>query len=402
MKVAPTLALGLVDLADMPTRESNPDLQQTTSEPRRWFIRPVVYARDATGAVFSAQRRIYLGDVDTMSEREAQKERARVLALVNDPSAISKRAVLRFSELLETYKKNFLQAGPEHISIATSKKYASLIKQHLEPAFGQMELADITTREVESWLRKKADSGLSWASRADLRYLLGSIFSKAERWGLWEGRNPARGALIGRKRAVRVPRKMTVEQMKRLLESLRPDVALLCKLLLFTTLRISEAMGLRWGSIDVARGLVMVRKRFYRGDLDETKTQKSARDIPLGRLVHLLERPEGARDEDYVFNFPTYVGHDKKPRITRDDRTVRRYFLRPVAEKLGLYYPGFGFHSFRREAITGIAADSDPLVAQLMAGHTKADTTLHYGLVDLPRAEKAIQGFQQRVLGDPQ
>lgn len=390
------MAIGLLDLADMPTRESNPDLEKTTGNNPRWFIRPVVWARDATGSVFQARRRVYLGDVATMSEKQALKERARILGVVNDPSAIVKRSVFKFSELLDTYRQNFLAGGSELIGEATRRKYDSLIRVHLEPAFGAMELGDITPREVASWLRLKAEAGVAWATRADLRNLLSSIFVKAEKWGLFEGRNPARGVEIGRKRARREKRKMTVEQLRALLAELRPDVGLVCMLMLFTTLRISEALALRWGSIDFERGLVRVRNRWYRGDLDQVKTQKSERDIPLGRLVGLLARPAGARDEDFVFSFSTHGG----ARVTRDDRSVRRYFLRPAAERLGLYYEGFGFHSFRREAITGIAAAAgDPLMAQLLAGHTNANMTMVYGLVDMKRAGAAVSQMQELILG---
>jgi len=41
---------------------------------------------------------------------------------------------------------------------------------------------------------------------------------------------------------------------------------------------------------------------------------------------------------------------------------VLQHFLRPAAEKLGLYHPGFGFHSFRREAVTALAQERSPTV----------------------------------------
>jgi hypothetical protein len=44
--------------------------------------------------------------------------------------------------------------------------------------------------------------------------------------------------------------------------------------------------------------------------------------------------------------------------ICRDDRDINNYFLRKQAKALGLYYVGFGFHAFRREAITAITASA--------------------------------------------
>ena len=84
--------------------------------------------------------------------------------------------------------------------------------------------------------------------------------------------------------------------------------------------------------------------------------------------------------------------------VSRDDRTIRRYFLTPVAKALELYSPGFGFHSFRREAVTEIAHESDPYQAMRAAGHSKMDTSLLYGLADEERQEQSIRRIQERVL----
>ena len=73
----------------------------------------------------------------------------------------------------------------------------------------------------------------------------------------------------------------------------------------------------------------------------------------MGELSRLLaERhpgPQGA--DDFVFSLKTSRG------VCRDDRDILQHLLRPAAEKLGLYYPGFGFHSFRREAVTALAQE---------------------------------------------
>lgn len=80
---------------------------------------------------------------------------------------------------------------------------------------------------------------------------------------------------------------------------------------------------------------------------------------------------------------------------TRDDRSIRRYFLRPAAEQLGLYYRGFGFHAFRREAITAIAREAGVIQACRIAGHTRMDHTLLYGLDERREQERAITTIQE-------
>ena len=54
---------------------------------------------------------------------------------------------------------------------------------------------------------------------------------------------------------------------------------------MFCTLRISEVLGLQWRHIDFTRGLIQVRQRFYRGNVDTVKSERSARDVPMGEFA---------------------------------------------------------------------------------------------------------------------
>ena len=163
---------------------------------------------------------------------------------------------------------------------------------------------------------------------------------------------------------------------------------------MFCTLRISEVLGPCWKHIDWERGAVMVRQRFYRGDLDVPKTRKSIRDVPLGQLVDHLRGiwPEAGHENDFVFSVKTTKG------ICRDDRDINHYFLLARLKRLGLYWKGLGFHAFRREAITAISREAGMGQAMNAGGHSKADMSLEYTLSDLGEQERAIRAFQARIL----
>ncbi len=299
-----------------------------------------------------------------------------------------------FSEILDVFEERFVNAKG-NLSASTQAKYASHLKQHIRPAFGSRRIAEINSQIIKDWLQSKEDAGLSWSTRSDLRNVVRCIFREAIGWGLWHGENPAAKAKPGRKKMVREKRKLEVNETRRLLLNLREDVRLIVMVALFCTLRISEVLGLQWKHIDFTRCQIIVAQRYWRGDLDVTKTTESERKVKMGVLSGLLQRfAPGAHDpEDFVFSVKTKKG------VTRDDRTIRRYFLTPVAKALGLYHAGFGFHSFRREAVTEIANESDPYQAMRAAGHSKMDTSLLYGLVDEQRQEQAICRIQERVLG---
>ncbi len=98
-----------------------------------------------------------------------------------------------------------------------------------------------------------------------------------------------------------------------------------------------------------------------------------------------------------MFGVRTHVAREKKGRVCRDDRAINQHFLRPAAIALGLYYKGFGFHAFRREAVTELAKSAGANQAQRMAGHSRADISLHYTQADLDAQTEAVLDLQNRV-----
>jgi len=294
---------------------------------------------------------------------------------------------MTFGDLVNDFETAYMP----NLSAPTRSKYASLLRCHIRPEFGAMKVEDLSRRRIDEWLASKSKDGLSWATRADLRNLVSSVFTRAELWDTYNGKNPAQKANPGRKTACYEKRKMSVEQTKRLLHALPPDVRLVCMVALFLGLRISEVLGLCWKHVDWDRGMILIRQRYWRGDLDRTKSEAADRDIPFGNLTDLLSKlcPGPDAGERYCFEVRTTKG------ITRDDRSIRRYFLKPAAEKLGINYKGFGFHAFRREAVTAIAGKTDAIQASRLAGHTRMDVTLLYGLDDYARQERAIKSNQE-------
>lgn len=375
-------------------RVQNPMLQRTrTADPAtsRWYIRPYVpQLRD--GRFTQAKERIYLGLVSEMDEREAGKARNRELERLNRRQ-LAPQVTDRFGDFMDEYQRDFMTAG--NLAFSTRQKYESILKLHIRPAFAGLPMCDVTTKRIDLWLEEKAKSGMSWARRMDLRNLVSGLFTVAERWGRWTAKNPARNAIVGRKRAVREKRKLTVEQIRSLLAALPLDVRVLVSVALFCTLRISEVLGLMWKHIDWDRGVISVRQRFFRGDLDVVKSDRSAREVPMGYLIDDLRPwyPGPHAAEDYVFRVKTKSG------FSRDDRHINQHFLSKAAKRLGIYWVGFGFHAFRREAITAIAAACDPIQAMRAAGHSSMDTTLLYGLQDLVRQDAAIRRTQELLLG---
>jgi integrase len=374
-------------------RTQNPKPQKTTGSNPRWYIRPYVDRLQPNGSLEQVQERVYLGTCAEMTKRQALTEASRAMATLNDRKRVV-QAQIRFGEFLDEYTRNFV-LKPDNLAASSQGKYLSHIKNHVRPAFGDLMIAEVTTRRLDEWLSGKAKAKMSSATRMDLRNLVSGIFTQAGKWGYWSAKNPALDVTVGRHRAVREKRKLTDSQTRQLLEALPEDVRFICMVALFCTLRISEVLGLQWKHIDFERDLVMVRQRFYRGDLDEPKTRKAKRDVPLGQLADRLRTiwPGPGSEDIFVFSVKTERG------ISRDDRDINHYFLGKTAKAQGVYWKGFGFHAFRREAITAISASAGVGQAMNAAGHTKSDMSQEYTLVDLAQQERAIEAFQARILG---
>jgi len=173
-------------------------------------------------------------------------------------------AATMFEELVHDFETAYMP----QLAFPTRQKYSSLLRCHVKPRFCGMRIADIDTRRIDEWLARKTQDGLSWSTRTDLRNLVCSIFTRAELWGIYDGKNPALRATAGRKSAVYEKRKLTVKQTADLLKKLpadgyyrgdldraarRPAAAAAPSLVhdfetgmiaLFCGLRISEVLGL--------------------------------------------------------------------------------------------------------------------------------------------------------------
>lgn len=342
-----------------------------------------------------------------MGKREATAKKNEVMATLNRSDYVV-QSQTKFGEFLDRYIRGYVNRQGV-LASSTRAKYLTHIKNHIRPAFANLMLCEITTPLIESWLDDKAKArqvgngkeartvpGLSWAARADLRNILSGIFTKADDWGFWRDRNPVERVTVGRQVFAREKRKLTEEQQARILSVLPEDVCLIIETALFCLLRISEVLGLQEKHLDFEAGLIRVRQRFYRGDLDGTKNGKP-RDVPMGDLSERLKKRMTGNPEAFVFHVGTKPrwGHERA--ICRDDRDIHQHFLRPMAQKLGIYWKGFGFHSFRREGVTATAARLGIAQAMRMAGHSKADMTLLYTLEDHEAQQMVVEQRQKQI-----
>jgi integrase len=368
-------------------RYQEPKLEQT--QRGVWFFRPRV---DKIGEDGSPKRLRETITIGAMGKREAVIKMREIMKTINNSDYVIKSQI-PVSELLDRWDALHVN----RLKASTQDKYKTHLKNHVRPAFGEIMLCEFgDSLKLQTWIDAKK---LSWHTKTDLRNILSSIFTKAIEWKIWTESNPVEHVHVGRKTVVYERRKLTDDEMRRFLAELPYDVRIACAVALFCTLRVSEVLALQEKHIDFVNGLILVRQRYYRGDLDTTKNLSAERDVAIGYLTSDLKRLSLGNPERFIFQIETHPMYGRKTALCRDDRALLQHFLRPAAKRVGCYFKGFGWHSLRREAITANNATLDPMQSMRMSGHSSPAMSGHYTLADREAQDRVVRARQEKLLG---
>lgn len=145
----------------------------------------------------------------------------------------------------------------------TVKHYKAQCKTHIIPALGAVKLSALTAPQIQAFYNRLQREGLAAKSVRNIHGILTKCLSTAVSVGYLRT-NPA--ALVT---LPKVERKeihpLTDEQVKQFLEvSGGDEYEILLKVILFTGLRESEAIGLTWDCVDFRSGTVKVCKQLQK------------------------------------------------------------------------------------------------------------------------------------------
>jgi integrase len=164
---------------------------------------------------------------------------------------------------------------------ATQKHYRYMLDVHLNPAFGQRQLRELTREELQSFLSRKLKGGLAWETVHHFKCGLSKILGAAEEWG-YIAENAAQKTKLPRRQHGTERTVLTPVQVRDLVITLIDPARSVTLLLVLTGLRVGELLALRWGSVDLNTRMLRVYETVYDGHFDQPKTKRSARTIPIG------------------------------------------------------------------------------------------------------------------------
>ena len=266
---------------------------------------------------------------------------------------------------------------------SSHQTYKGYIENHIKPNIGDIPIEKLTSLQLQKFYRllltegrvpriesEKQPKGLSAKTVRNINQVISSAMDMAVRHKLILS-NPTEGCELP-KVEHREMKTLPAEQLGAFLrEAKESGVYELYYMDLATGLRRGELLGLKWEDIDLANGIIHVRRQVARvdGEVKEMplKTKNSYRNISISQdAVAMLTEMEAHRSSDYVF--PSSTGGPISPDSVNN-------MLHRVLKRAGL--PSIRFHDLRHTFATlALQNGVDIKTVSGMLGHFSAGFTL--------------------------
>lgn len=158
----------------------------------------------------------------------------------------------------------------------------------------------------------------------------------------------------------------TLEDVKSILDTVRPDFRNYFTVRFFTGMRTGEIDGLKWKFVDFERRLILVRETIVDGEEEYTKTDGSQRDIQMSQLVYDALKFQHQATGKSVFVFCNREG---KP---LDHKNITNRVWYPLLRHLGLKKRR-PYQCRHTAATLWLASGESPQWIAMQLGHTTTE-----------------------------
>jgi integrase len=206
---------------------------------------------------------------------------------------------ITFSEFSEKWASDYARGA---VKASTFESYDSVLRMHLLPFFGAMELAKITLEDVQRYVAMKQQEGrLKPKPINNTLVPLKEMFTHAVRWGYLR-ENPAHYV-----EKPRVPRRemdfLTPEEVRHFISFYLTAI--------MTGMRLGELLAMKWGNLDWRRQQYIVKESVYKARFVEPKSTKSMQTINLPPILLEALRAHRARQAEMKLQMgEAYQDHD--------------------------------------------------------------------------------------------
>jgi integrase len=308
-----------------------------------------------------------------MSHKQAKKILAERLnevnAINNNPRQHAPS--MTFADFASGLWKSYL--GNKRVKPSTAYSYDSMIEKHLIPAFGAMQLGQITTVDVTEFFNKTQEK-LASKYRLNLYALLNTMFDVASQHDLVE-KSPVRRKLHRPQHEPKEKPVLSAEQVRKVIEAVAEEYKPLFVITAVTGMRIGEILALRWQDVDLDAKKMTVRHNLWRGQLGTPKTKASAKTRNLSDLLitaFLVQQLNSKfiQPDNFVFA--------RRDGSSYDRDWLRERVLYPALDEVGVKHKPrqHGFHLFRHTCGSIVyALTGDIRLAKDALAHSRINTT---------------------------
>lgn len=329
---------------------------------------------------------IYDMDLNRLREKEAKAAEQRTLGVVSSKATLD--------ECFDRYI-----ASKARIRQTTLTNYLSSYKRVRGTWLGLKKVSEIKKSDVLIFY-KESSKEVSDSTILILHNLICATLNLAVEDNLIY-RNPAIGC--GRQYTHTKPKAaLTKEETENFLsfaeaQTCGENYLCIVKMMLYTGMRIGEALALTWSDVDFKNRTILINKQCHRGVVCPPKTESSNRMIPMSNVLKDLLRE--IQDGDY-FNKTGIVFRAKDNGYVKDKR-VRVYINRVVKEYNATHedqLPHITPHMMRHTFCTRLAEQGiTPKALQSIMGHSHYSTTAD---VYVTASREHIMEDFHRVVGD--
>lgn len=318
---------------------------------------------------------------DAMAQRRKAKREKRLFDVRPDTETM-------FKELAEAYLED------EDIKSAPSNRVIRARLNNLNKAIGDMIVADILPRDLETHRARREKRGLSDSYIDDEITAGKTVINWAFKNLMVDGATLRNFKAVGKTTSMgdnARDRVLTVQEFNELYRQAAEHLKPILLAGYWTGLRENDIVGLTWDRVDL-------KKRIIHFEVKHRRRQKpKPRNLyiidPLYDFLKTYSRPRDAKEDNHVFQ---YKGRPVKD-ITKSLETA----CRKAKIRYGKSKDGFIFHDLRHGSVTDMRkAKVDPLVNRVWHGHSlgnSAHGSYHtFDREDLRRAGQALLKYRQK------
>jgi integrase len=289
------------------------------------------------------------------------------------------------------------------VKASTYESYDSVLRIHLIPFFGPMELAKITLDDVQRYVATKQREGLVKPKTINNTLVpLKEMFTHAVRWGYLR-ENPAHYVEKPRLRH-REMDFFTKEEIHHFLSCVPQDSYPFFLTAILTGMRLGELLAMKWSNLDWHRNQYFVKEGLYKGRFVEPKSASSIRAINLPRtLLEELRMHKARQSEKRLQVGEAYHDHDlifcTSVGAPRDRGNVVKREFWPLLKQAGLRR--IRFHDLRHTFATLLIDQGEsPKYIQAQLGHASIQVTMdRYGHLLPDVNQQAARRLEDSLFG---